>query len=235
MNSIGSETWLSALVAATLSILLIGGIAPGICAEPGTTPFGRSIIAVLDDESPLVRAQGWSFLGWLGTLSNPNLLQTETFKRVVQEDRKPLAQRMDGLLSRLRDKNLSTVETRAASSEFEALRNAALGVPEIAALLVASAQLDQSVSASDLDQIKQASTRVRPALRPARLRAASAKETEALIAALGSRSANDRDSRLDAANKITSFQLTAAQADALEPLAKDSSADIDLRRCSSLP
>ncbi|MDI3561744.1 hypothetical protein [Bradyrhizobium sp. Arg816] len=187
-------------------------------------------MAVLDDENPLVRAQGWSFLGWLGTLSNPNPLHTETFKRVVREDGKPLAHRADGLLSRLRDKNLSPDEARAASSEFEALRNAALGVPEIAALLVTSARLDQSVPASDLDQIKQASARVRQASRPPLLRSASAKETEALIATLASRSPNDRDSRLDSANTVATVQLTAAQADALEPLARDTSADIDLRR-----
>jgi hypothetical protein len=224
VSSMRYETWLSALVAAPLFFWLIGGTAPGICAEPGTTAFGRPLMAVLDDENPLVRAQGWSFLGWLGTLSNPNPLHTETFKRVVREDGKPLAQRVDGLLSRLRDKNLSPDEARAASSEFDALRNAALGVPEIAALLVASARLDQSVPASDLDQIKQASARVRQASRPALLRSASAKETEALIATLASRSPNDRNSRLDAANKVTTVQLTAAQVDALEPLAKDNSA-----------
>jgi hypothetical protein len=62
---------------------------------------------------------------------------------------------MEALLAKLRDKSLSESQTKAASDEYDGLRQAALGVPEIAALLVNSPAFAESVSANDLAQIKQ--------------------------------------------------------------------------------
>lgn len=209
----------------------VGGSITALSAEAATTALGRSVFAVLDDDNPLIRGNGWNSLGWLGSLSNANALHTETFKRFLKDDGRALAQRMETLLSRLRNKGLTAVKAEAAaeSAEFDTLRQAALGVPEIAALLASSPSLAESISAKDLDQIKQASTRTRPETRPTRPVPAP-DAVGGLIFQLKAPSANYRESRLDAATKLSGLQLTAAELDTLEALAKDDSIDVDLRR-----
>ena len=107
---------------------------------------------------------------------------------------------MKALLAKLHDKTLTEGQAKAASAEYDDLRQAALGVPEIAALLVSSPALAESVSANDLAQIKQASTRARPETPPFRLTPLPDYIAAASIAALGSsQEANFRDRRRDAA------------------------------------
>jgi hypothetical protein len=150
-----ANPWRRALAAIAVFYWAAGGVVSALSADTARTAVGRSVFAVLDDDNSLVCAYGWNSLGRLGTLSNANGLHTEAFKRLLKEDGGGLVQRMETFLSKHRNKNLTPVEAEAESAEFDALRQAALGVPEIAGLLASSPPLPNSVPASDLDQIRQ--------------------------------------------------------------------------------
>jgi hypothetical protein len=207
----------------------------GLSADSATTSFGRSLFAVLDDSDPLIRSYGWNSLAWLGTVSNPNALHTAAFKRFLNDDRQALLRRMEALLAKLHDKTLTESQAKAASAEYDDLRQAALGVPEIAELLVSSPALAESVSANDLAQVKQASTRVRPETPPIRLTYVPDDIVANSISGLKSlQGKQHRDARHDAATTLAGLQLNASQLDAVEALLKDASIDIDSRRILAL-
>ena len=200
---------------AAVVLFILGGASPALSAEPATTSFGRSLFAVLDDSDPLIRSYGWNSLAWLGTVSNPNALNTAAFKRFLNDDGQTLLRHVEALLAKLHDKTSIESQAKAASAEYDDLRQAALGVPEIAALLVSSPALANSVSANDLAQIKEASTRARPATPPIRLTHLPDDIVAISISGLkpvpGLR--QDRDARHDAATTLATLQLNASQLD----------------------
>jgi hypothetical protein len=187
------------IASAYLCSAAVGATLPAPSVEPGTTKFGRSLFAVLDDPDPLIRRRGWTSLEVLGSLSAPNELHTETFKRFLERDGRGLAQRIELLLGRVRGE-LADGDSRSNSdgSEFAALRQTAFGVPEIAALVANSLTFSTAVHARDLEDIKSASARARPKVHPVRLTSRPDRELAALIALVRSPTANDRDSRSDA-------------------------------------
>jgi hypothetical protein len=213
-----------AFAAVVLFSLGVGVSPSALSADSATTSFGRSLFAVLDDDGPLIRSYGWDSLAWLGKVSSPNALHTAAFKCLLNDDGQALV--MEALLAKLRDKSFTEVQAKAANAEYDNLRQAVLGVPEIAALLVSSPAVADSVSANDLGQIKQVSTRARPEIRPVRLTSA----TDDVEAELKSQRADFRDVRHEAATSLTGLQLDASQLDGVEGLLKDASVEIDRNR-----
>jgi hypothetical protein len=212
-----------AIGAIVLSFLGLGALPSALSADPAATGLGRSVFAVLDDNNPQLRSYGWSSLSVLGTVSNPNPLHTATFKRFLDGDGQILGRHVELLFSKLRNKGLTEAEAKAVGVEYDTLRQAALGVPEIAALLVGLPDLAASVSATDFGQIKLESTRTRPDAHPVRLTHATDNVVAELVSALKSQSAGDR---LDAATRLSGLQLIASQLDGLEGLTKDPSLEL---------
>jgi hypothetical protein len=207
----------------------VGAPAPARSAEAATTNFGKSIFAVLDDRNPLIRRYGWASLEVLGSLSGPNELHTETFKRFLDRDGRALGQRIETLLVKRRGKTMDGGLAKAESAEFDALRQSALGVPEIAALVVSAPGLRETVAATELEEFRSAAARIRPEARPYQLLSRPNGEIGALVSLLGSPPANDRESRLDAATTLAGVRLAPPRLDALEQLIRNRPVDIDVR------
>jgi len=187
-----NRRWRRALgltAAAAFCWAAVGATVPARGAEAGTTNFGRSLFAVLDDSDSRIRGYGWRALEVLGSASEPNELHTQTFKHFLARDGEALARRIEALLSQLgrtTSERGDHRETKDETAEFEALRQSALGVPEIAAILVRSPSFAAAVSAKDLEQIKLASVRIRPDARQFQLASLPDNEVGRLISVLRS-------------------------------------------------